>query len=144
MSTAENNFSTLLNKLYQTDPDVQALEKTAESQLFQSLQDDGHVEENPYAEYSTQQLIELAQGLMDPEAEKVAAAEVEEEVPELLEKTAADMIGGQIMAHSMVHEFGLMKEAMLRGDCRVCKEFPMDVDGSSVCSTCLSSSDQAA
>ena len=41
------------------------------------------------------------------------------------------------MAHAMIHEFGLIKEAMLNGKCRVCKEHDMDIPGSSICSECV-------
>ena len=54
---------------------------------------------------------------------------------EELNKTAAAMFGGQLMAHSVVHELGLIKEAVANGICRVCKTVAMDVPGSSVCSS---------
>ena len=35
-----------------------------------------------------------------------------------------------------VEKMGLIKEAMSHGICRVCKEAPMDVEQSSICSGC--------
>jgi hypothetical protein len=46
------------------------------------------------------------------------------------------MLGGQVMAHAMVHEMSLIKEAMQKGLCRVCKTNQMDLVGSSICRAC--------
>lgn len=125
-----SDISSLLNNLYANDQ-TPSLEKTAEDNLIAALRGEGQVEENPYASLSDEELIAI---LNDAGSEKTASAGGE--VPELLEKTAAEMLGGQIMAHAMVHEMGLIKEAMLNGLCRVCKESPMDVQGVSICSAC--------
>jgi len=127
-----SDISSLLNSLYANDQTV-ALEKTAEDNLIAALRGEGQVEDNPYATMSDEDLIAL---LQDEGSEKTASAHGDEETPELLEKTAAEMLGGQVMAHAMVHEMGLIKEAMSQGLCRVCKESPMDTQGSSICSGC--------
>ena len=127
------NMNTLLESLYAQDPAVSSLEKTAEATMFETLRESDQVEENPFMNLSTDELIKLAKDL---EAEE-SVAPVEEGTEEL-EKIAFDMLGGQIMAHSMIHEFGLMKEAMAQGICRVCKTNHFDIEGSSICSVCLS------
>ena len=125
-----SDISSLLNSLYANDQ-VASLEKTAEDNLIAALRGEGQVEDNHYATMSDEELIAM---LQDDGSEKTASAHGE--TPELLEKTAAEMLGGQVMAHAMVHEMGLIKEAMAHGLCRVCKESPMDVQGSSICSGC--------
>jgi hypothetical protein len=127
-----SDISSLLNSLYANDQTV-SLEKTAEDSLIAALRDEGQVEENPYASLSDDDLIAI---LQNDGVEKVASAAAEEEDTDLLEKTAAEMLGGQVMAHAMVHEMSLIKEAMAHGLCRVCKESPMDTEGSSICSGC--------
>lgn len=127
-----SDISSLLNNLYGADQSVSSLEKTAEDHLLAALRDQGQVEENPYADYSTEELEALAGGGY----EKLASSN------DLLEKTAAEMLGGQVMAHAMVHEMGLIKEALASGICRVCKESHLDVQGSSICSSCLSAADE--
>ena len=128
-----NDISSMLSTLFA--PEAPALEKTAEDNLFAALQSTGQVEENPLASMSTEELVKLAQDL---EADDTAGEAPQEPAPELLEKTAAEMLGGQVIAHSMVHEMGLIKEALANGICRVCKENPLDTEGSSICSHCLS------
>lgn len=130
-----NNISSLLHSLYMGDQAAASFEKTAEDHLLAALRDQGQVAENPYATMSTEDLIKIAQELENGPAEADAT-------PELLEKTAAEMLGGQVMAHAMVHEFSLIKEAMSQGLCRVCKEAPMDTQGASICSGCLSATDE--
>jgi hypothetical protein len=122
------DISSLLNGLYANDQ-VISMEKTAEDSLLAALQGGGQAAHNPYASMSNEDLISLLDG-----QEKVAS-------DQLLEKTAAEMLGGQVMAHAMVHEMGLIKVAMLNGLCRVCKESPMDTEGSSICSGCLSTAE---
>lgn len=134
------DMNTLLESLYEKDPATISLEKTAEATMLDGLRTDTQTQDNPFMDLSTDELIRLAQELDSGETTKVASEEVATEVDEgaeELEKVAFDMLGGQIMAHSMVHEFGLMKEAMAQGICRVCKTNAMDVEGSSVCTTCL-------
>ena len=118
----------------------QSLEKTAEQAMLDGLRAQEQVEDNPFMDLSMDELVKLANDMnidvsedIDEDTVKEASAEDSEE----LEKIAFDMLGGQIMAHSMVHEFGLMKEAMMQGLCRVCKTVAMDVEGSTVCSACL-------
>lgn len=124
-----SDISSMLSNLYGLDQ-VTNLEKTAEDNLLAALRDQGQVEENPYATMSTEDLIKIAQEL--------ETGEQVQETPELLEKTAAEMLGGQVMAHAMVHELGLVKVALANGLCRVCKESPLDTQGSSICSGCMS------
>ena len=124
-----SDISTLLDSLYANDTNISQLDKTAEDHLLAELQGEGEAGHNPYTNMSDAELIAL---LQDDGVEKTASAEQAD-----LEKTAAEMLGGQVMAHSMVHEIGLIKEAMLNGLCRVCKTSPMDVQGSSICSGCL-------
>lgn len=125
-----SDISSLLNSLYGADQ-VASIEKTAEDHLLAALRGQGQVEENPYASMSTEDLVKLASQLEGGEPE---------ETPDLLEKTAAEMLGGQVMAHALVHEMGLIKEALAHGLCRVCKEAPLDTAGTSICSGCLAES----
>ena len=120
------DMNELLENLYAKEGTLPSLEKTAESRLMAELS--STQEENPFMDLSTDDLIKLASELNEPEHSD----------QEELEKVAMDMVGGQVMAHSMVHEFGLMKAAMVQGLCRVCKTSSMDIEGSSICSTCLS------
>lgn len=124
-----NQLTSLLDELYRKDRPAVSMEKTAEDALSAALRAENQVSENPYESMSTSELAALAL-----ELEKSAS----EEAPEALQKIAADTIGGQVMAHAMVHEFSLIKEAMTKGLCRVCKENPMDTEGSSICSACAS------
>ena len=126
-----NQLTSLLDELYRKDRPAVSMEKTAEDALSAALRAENQVSENPYESMSTSELAALAL-----ELEKSASAEGE--APEALQKIAADTVGGQVMAHAMVHEFGLIKEAMANGLCRVCKENPMDTEGSSICSACAS------
>ena len=126
-----DNISSLLNSLYHTDATVASLEKTAEDALISALRDEGQVDENPLSRLSTEDLIKIAQQ-MGEEPEQAEAP-----IPELFEKTAQEMLGGQVMAHAMVHEMGLIKQAMSNGLCRICKEASMDIEGASICSSCL-------
>ena len=119
----------LLGKLYQTDSKIPAIEKTAEASLHEALRGTGQVSENPFEKLPLADLVKIAQELEKKPAET-------EENSEEMNKVAFDMLGGQIMAHAMVHEFGLIKEAVSNGQCRVCKEKPLDVEGSSICSEC--------
>jgi len=129
-------MNTLLEALYETDPSSASLEKTAEAALLAGLQPEQASAENPFLNLPTEDLIKLASELDAPEAEAVIE---EDSVDPELEKVAFDMLGGQIMAHAMVHEFGLMKVAMSQGVCRVCKEQSMNIEGSTICSVCLES-----
>ena len=122
------DMNELLQNLYESDEKLPSLEKTAEARLMNELS----VQENPYMDLSTAELVKLAQQLDDNEE---IPSELNDE--EDMQKVAMDMLGGQIMAHSMMHEFGLMKQAMVNGLCRVCKTNPFDVEGSSICSHCM-------
>lgn len=118
-----NKIESLIESLYETSEVEEGQEKTAEFQFAQHLTS----EHNPYAEMSDEDLIALFN--QQPEAEVV------EKTAGMNEETF-DRLGGQIMAHSMTHEFRLMKTAMAKGMCRVCKEKPMDIKGSTICSAC--------
>jgi len=122
------DMNSLLESIYKNDIETNRLEKTAESKMLDELR---HSEQsnNPYMEYSTDELIKMAQELQ--------AEETFVENDSDLEKVAFDMLGGQVMAHALVHELGTMKIAMANGLCRVCKTNHMDVDGSTICSECL-------
>ena len=132
------NMNDLLNSLYAKDPAASSLEKTAEAQMLQDLTQKGEIE-NPYEELSIEELMKVASelGIETPSFDDTPTQEVEE-VPELLQEDALAQVGGKTMAHSFTHEFGLMKEAMAQGLCRVCKTNPMDLDHTFVCSGCLS------
>lgn len=160
------DMNQLLESIYASSGTDSSLEKTAESAFLRGIdtaQAPEPAAENPFDSMSLEELIKLANDL---EAEEVAeAAEVEEaaETEETVEavetekeaseevqeepavseddeaelnKTAAAMFGGQLMAHAVVHELGLIKEAVANGICRVCKTNHMDVEGSSICSAC--------
>ena len=122
------DMNSLLESIYKNDIETNRLEKTAESKMLDDLRQAEQVD-NPYMEYSTDELIKMAQELQ--------AEETFESQDEDLEKVAFDMLGGQVMAHALVHELGIMKLAMANGLCRVCKENHMDVEGSTICSECL-------
>lgn len=126
------NMNSLLESLYQNDVETSRLEKTAESKMLDNLRQSGNVE-NPYMNLPTEDLIKMAQQLEGEEYMNDAEASYDEDQ----EKVAFEMLGGQVMAHAMVHEFDLMKVAMANGLCRVCKENQMDIEESSICSACL-------
>lgn len=144
-----------LDRLYKKDSVAAAsLEKTAETRLADALTQEGQaveIEQAPdYSEMSLEDLVALANTLVEPSTEQEVQSEstVAESTPsveadaqtktasEVLEKAAADTLGGQIMAHAMVHEFAQIKLAMAQGLCRLCKTNPMDVQGHSICSAC--------
>ena len=127
------DMNTLLESLYENNTSA-GQEKTAEDAMFAQLSD-APKQDNPFMDLPMEDLVKLAQELEDAPAEEVEADASDSED---LEKTAFDMLGGQVMAHAMVHEFGLMKQAMAEGYCRVCKTNPMDIQGSSICTECLS------
>jgi hypothetical protein len=130
----------LLSALYKKpDAAVSGITKTAESQMLEQLQDGGQVvEENPYASMSDDELLKTASEVFSGDGEQ----EVEEEPDPILEKVAADALGGHIMAHSFWDELGHMKTAMVNGKCRVCKTNDMDQEGYSICTACLSEDDE--
>jgi hypothetical protein len=124
------DMNTLLESLYENNTPA-GQEKTAEAAMFAQLSDTPQ-QDNPLMDLSMEDLVKLAQEL-DIEDAGPTIGEGNED----LEKTAFDMLGGQVMAHAMVHEFGLMKQAMVEGLCRVCKTNSMDIQGSSICNECL-------
>ncbi len=133
-----NSISSLLDNIYnQADGSSEEIEKTAEARLFEALQaDDGNeVEEDPFASMSLEELTKLAaeHGIEVEEGEITDSQADDAE----MEKAAFDALGGQIMAHSAFHELEQIKVAMINGMCRVCKSEPMDIEGSSICSSCL-------
>ena len=124
------NMNSLLESLYQNDINAERLEKTAEAKMLNNLATGTN---NPYEDWTVEELVKAAQEIEALENGEQALYEIEEET----EKVAFDMLGGQVMAHAMVHEMDLMKVAMMNGLCRVCKENEMDVTDSTVCSTCV-------
>lgn len=138
------DMNQLLESIYASSDTDTSLEKTAESNFLNGITPEAPAQENPFDSMSLEELVKLAQDLEGeeaPEATEVAeAAEPEatvthEEEAEL-NKTAAAMFGGQLMAHAVVHELGLIKVAVANGICRVCKTNEMDVEASSICSDC--------
>lgn len=125
------DMNTLLESLYENNASA-GQEKTAEDAMFSQLSETPQ-QDNPFMDLPLEDLVKLAQDLEADTGSEVA----EDAGAEDLEKTAFDMLGGQVMAHAMVHEFGLMKQAMVEGLCRVCKTNHMDIQGSSICSECL-------
>jgi hypothetical protein len=125
-----NKFDKLLDDLYEEgSTDQQSLEKTAEAQLFDALrEEDGSLSENPFEDLSLADLVKLAN--------ESGLSETTQDDPDM-QKVAMDTLGGQVMAHSAMHELGLIKVALANGQCRVCKSEALDVEGSSICSTCL-------
>jgi len=154
------NMNQLLESIYATNASDSSLEKTAEQAFLGGIDinPETPVAENPFSEMSLDELVKLAKDLEaaeedssdleediedSPEATDSEEDESEEVVEEVLDdteddlnKTAAAMFGGQLMAHAVVHELGLIKEAVANGICRVCKESPMDIEGHSVCTAC--------
>ena len=149
----------LLESIYSKNASDSSLEKTAEQAFLGAIDIDTEpaTAENPFASLSLDELVKLANDLeavdtdSDDAAEEADETEAAEEVAEdsaddaaesdevsddELNKTAAAMFGGQLMAHAVVHELGLIKEAVANGICRVCKSMPMDIEGSSVCGAC--------
>ena len=133
------DMNQLLESIYASSADESSLEKTAERAFLGAIDTTPEsVEENPFDSLSLDELVKLANDLEAAEesvAEEVVTEESGENEEEL-NKTAAAMFGGQLMAHAVVHELGLIKEAVANGICRVCKSVAMDVPGSSVCSNC--------
>ena len=157
------DMNQLLESIYSKNASDSSLEKTAEQAFLGAIDinTEPATAENPFASLSLDELVkranerEAADIASDDAAEEASEAEASEEVVEdepaeedseaaepaevsddELNKTAAAMFGGQLMAHAVVHELGLIKEAVANGICRVCKEMPMDIEGSSVCSAC--------
>jgi hypothetical protein len=123
------DMNQLLDTLYsdaQKDPEQ---EKTAEAAFHGAIHQDG---DNPFDDMSMDELLKLAQDLTDD-----SGAVHDEGEDADFNKTAAAMFGGQLMAHAVVHELGLIKEAVANGSCRVCKTNTLDVEASSVCSACM-------
>jgi hypothetical protein len=124
-----------------------AFAKTASEQFAEGL-----VERSALEKLSTAELAALALQFgdhEDPETEKVAqetsdetSDETTEDVDEQEKLAAAeeayDNFLSQGAAHAAMNEVHLVKFAMANGYCRVCKENPMDLSGSSICSACLS------
>lgn len=134
-------LDTLLKNLYAAgDRPTPAMEKTAEAAMLADLSPKPSVASR-YENMSLEDLQKIAADLTLPThvaktaaVEEVAAAKAIED--EEMQKVAFDMLGGQVMAHAMVHELGLIKVAVANGLCRVCKEHPLDVEGESICSVC--------
>jgi len=123
-------ISSLLDSLYDnSQADQPAIEKTAEARLFAALNEG--VEEDPFDQMSLEELTKLAQ------ENGIEVDGIEAPSGDQMEKAAMDALGGQVMAHAAFHELSLIKVAMSNGQCRVCKTSPMDIQGSSICSTCL-------
>ena len=145
------DMNKLIESLYQKDGSTSSLEKTAEKAMLDGLRESNQVEDNPLMDMSIEDLVKLANELdagndisfpgeveTTKEASEVGSEYSDEGSSEELEKVAFDILGGQVMAHSCTHEFGLMKIAMMNGNCRVCKTNKMDIEGSTICSECLS------
>ena len=130
------DMNQLLESIYASSETDSSLEKTAESAFLKGIDTTPEPTENPFDSMSLDELVKLAHDLevgpSEEVDEEVAAPSDEEE----LNKTAAAMFGGQLMAHAVVHELGLIKEAVANGICRVCKTNEMDVEGSSICNDC--------
>ncbi len=127
------NMNDLLNSLYAKDPAASSLEKTAEAKMLDELTQKGEVE-NPYDDLSLDELMKIASEL------NIDTGAATQQVPSLLQEEVGilDEKGPRVMAHAYTHEFGLMKQAMAQGLCRVCKTNPMDLEHTFVCSECLS------
>ncbi len=121
------DMNQLLDTLYSDAQEDPALEKTAEAVFHGAMHQGG---DNPFDDMSMDELLKLAQDLTDD------SGAVHDEDADF-NKTAAAMFGGQLMAHAVVHELGLIKEAVANGICRVCKTNTLDVEASSVCSACM-------
>tara|TARA_Y100000114_G_C11565792_1_gene234007 strand:- start:10 stop:396 length:387 start_codon:yes stop_codon:yes gene_type:complete len=125
------NMNDLLESLYERENTNQTLEKTAEATLLSALSN-SNKEDNPFLNFDMDTLVKMAQSLDEVDSEFTT-----NQSPEALQEASLDKLGGEQMAHACVHEFGLMKEAMMNGLCRVCKTNTFDVEGSTVCSHCL-------
>lgn len=138
------DMNQLIESIYASSAAENSLEKTAEQRFLGDIElPSADTEENPFSSLSLDELVKLAQDLETEDSVEEASVEeapVESDSDEVseedLNKTAAAMFGGQLMAHSVVHELGLIKEAVANGICRVCKQNPFDVEGSSICSAC--------
>jgi hypothetical protein len=127
------NLTSLLDELYRTDSALPAIEKVAEDSFRSTLQTSDQLFEtdsSALADWSTERLIEAAQQLGN---EKTAS---ESDDSDDQTEALADEVGGRVMAHAMMDEFRYIKVAMANGLCRVCKESPLDIAGTSVCSAC--------
>ena len=138
------DMNQLIESIYASSAAENSLEKTAEQRFLGDIElPSADTEENPFSSLSLDELVKLAQDLETedsveeaPVEEALVESDSDEVSEEDLNKTAAAMFGGQLMAHSVVHELGLIKEAVANGICRVCKQNPFDVEGSSICSAC--------
>lgn len=124
------SYNQMLDNLYA--PSAEGFEKTAEDAFASRLRGTDSLQGNPLASLST---ADLERQLAELEQEKIAS-EVLHGTPEDLVKTAAEVLGGQIMAHAFVHETELIKVAMQSGICRICKEAPVGGGQGTVCAAC--------
>lgn len=126
------DMNQLLESLYKSEGEGTTLEKTAEATLMNALSNAGDTE-NPFMDYDLDTLVKIAADLEEVDS----APSVDEQAAEYFDEQGMDEFGGQQMAHACVHEFALIKEAMQNGLCRVCKTNAFDLEGSSVCSSCM-------
>ena len=131
-----SDMQAMLSNLYAGAPSVDTggLQKTAEATLLGRLSDAGQVSENPYASMTDDELLKLASEHLGPGTAAPGTAALDSD-PDL-EKIARATLAGKTMAHACYQELGLIKVAGSNGICRGCKENPMDVPGSSICSAC--------
>lgn len=142
----------ILKNLYApVDQQTPAMEKTAEAAMLADLTKKPAAPTR-YEDMSLADLMKIAADLGVTGAQPVATLPVDLKVSEAdalaktaaakaaedeeMQKVAFDMLGGQVMAHAMVHELGLIKVAVANGKCRICKEHELDVEGESICSVC--------
>jgi rubrerythrin len=130
------NMNDFLDQVYAAKEE-ESHEKVAEQAFRNGIVSESS--ESPFSDMSLDELVKLAKDLQDMEEDSPEDSEEEKLAAEAAElnKTAAAMFGGQMMAHAVIHEFGLIKEAVANGVCRVCKTHMMDIESSSICSACM-------
>jgi hypothetical protein len=136
MSSLQNYLDDLYN-----DSDAKAsghLEKSAEAIMLDGLQTEAPAV-NEYEDMSLEDLMKIASqvGVTVEEPAVVEPTVIEEPVEDdVMAKVAEAKVSGEVMAHSFLDEMEAIKIATLSGLCRVCKENPMDLESSTICSVC--------
>lgn len=118
-------------------------------ELFSTDAGDGAEEESGKTK-TAEAVFSESLGLDVDEFEGVSDADLEATIAQLeaqaaqengvasLDETASERLQGEVATHAFLHEEQLIKEAMLAGTCRVCKNEPVDKTvHPSICTGCL-------
>jgi len=132
-------MESVLSELFpNTETDIAGVEKLAEANFRKELEsDDKSVAEPPLFDFSEMSTEDLAKFAMEAEKEindESTSVGEQELVNEKTAQAQEDFLS-RVMAHSFNHETVMMKVAMSKGLCRVCKENKAGTG--SVCPECL-------